>query len=76
VTHTGGHTSNTADLASATWRTSSYSAPNGNCVEIAFLPRNVAARDSKDAAGPALVFGETTWSAFLHAVKRGDLHPG
>ena len=31
----------------------------------------VAVRDSKDSAGPVLVFGPSSWSRFLNGV-RGD----
>jgi hypothetical protein len=54
------------------WRKSSYSADTGNCVEIAAKPlRLINVRDSKDAAGPALVFSITQWTKFIHHVKAG-----
>ena len=60
------------DIASAAWRKSSYSGGAGNCVEIAGgLPGAVGVRDSKDPAGPALVFSPRTWRAFVAKVKSG-----
>ncbi|HKN96498.1 MAG TPA: DUF397 domain-containing protein [Pseudonocardiaceae bacterium] len=35
------------DLSALTWRTSSYSSGNGQCVEVAFEGERVAVRDSK-----------------------------
>lgn len=53
------------DLTDATWRTSSYSGGNGNCVEVADnLPAVVAVRDSKDRSGPALTFTPSAWTTF------------
>ena len=43
------------DLSGANWRKSSASGANG-CVEVAFVEGQVAVRDSKDRAGPVLVF--------------------
>jgi hypothetical protein len=65
-----------ADLAAVTWRKSSWSAYNGNCVEVAVLRTGmVAVRDTKDAGhGPALIFGPDAWGAFTTALKSGDLH--
>ena len=59
------------DLTRAIWRKSSYSGTNGgDCVEVAGnLPGVVAIRDSKDPAGPALVFRAAQWSAFLAGVQ-------
>ncbi|MDG4816839.1 DUF397 domain-containing protein [Micromonospora sp. WMMD956] len=56
-----------ADLTGAQWRTSIRSSSNGgNCVEVADnLPGVVGVRDSKDPAGPALVFGPVAWRAFV-----------
>ncbi|GGK90639.1 hypothetical protein Sme01_53130 [Sphaerisporangium melleum] len=67
----------TADLSQAAWRRSSRSGNNGGeCVEVAGgLPHVVAVRDSKNAAGPVLVFRSDDWSDFLRAVKSGAL-PG
>jgi hypothetical protein len=60
------------DIASAAWRKSSYSGGAGNCVEVAGgLPGAVGVRDSKDPAGPALVFSPHTWRAFVAEVKNG-----
>jgi hypothetical protein len=58
------------DLSTALWRKSTYSnGSGGNCVEIADgFPGVVPVRDSKDPDGPALVFGASTWSAFIGLV--------
>ncbi|MEO3773579.1 DUF397 domain-containing protein [Micromonospora sp. B9E7] len=36
------------------------------------LPGIVGVRDSKDPAGPALVFGSTAWRAFVGMAKAYD----
>jgi len=58
-----------------TWRKSSWSAVNGNCVEVAGLPSGlIAVRDTKDAGcGPILTFESTAWGSFVDALKTGDL---
>lgn len=65
------------DLKHAQWRKSSYSGDNGgNCVEVAELPGGVrAVRDSKDQAGPALVFTAGQWREFVSASRAGDFDP-
>jgi hypothetical protein len=63
----------TVDLSRVAWRKSSQSAQSNNCVEVALVGPVTAVRDSKDPASPALVFGRTQWSAFLHAAKTGAL---
>lgn len=65
----------TTDLSEATWRKSSHSGANGDCVEVADnLPGVVAVRDSKDRSGPALVFSVSAWEAFLAGVKDSKFH--
>jgi hypothetical protein len=58
----------------ATWRKSSWSAVNGNCVEVAGLRGGlIAVRDTKDAGcGVVLTFGSRAWGAFVDALKDGD----
>jgi hypothetical protein len=52
------------------WKKSSYSAANGNCVEVAHLGGGyIGVRDSKNAALPALGFTPTGWRAFITEVK-------
>lgn len=60
------------DLIGATWRKSTRSGSGGgNCVEVADnLPGVVGVRDSKDPAGPALVFRPASWRAFVADVPR------
>jgi len=55
------------------WRKSSYSASNGgDCVEVArTLPAAVAVRDSKDPAGPKLIFTPADWAAFTESIRTG-----
>jgi hypothetical protein len=59
------------DLTRADWRKASYSGDNGGaCVEVARnLPGVVAVRDSKNPAGPALVFTQDEWAAFTAALR-------
>ncbi|MEV7773340.1 DUF397 domain-containing protein [Kitasatospora sp. NPDC086791] len=56
------------------WRKSSYSGDNGgNCIEVApGFPGLVPVRDSKDPQGPVLVFPDSSWGAFIDAVRRGS----
>jgi hypothetical protein len=55
------------------WRKSSYSGDNGgNCVEVTHaLPAAIAVRDSKDPAGPKLIFTPQAWAAFAEAIRAG-----
>ncbi|MEQ4204194.1 DUF397 domain-containing protein [Actinopolymorpha sp. B9G3] len=56
-----------------TWRTSSYSASNGNCVEVAVLDRAaMGVRDSKDRSGPVLAFTSREWNVFVSSIRAGD----
>ncbi|MFH9493491.1 DUF397 domain-containing protein [Streptomyces halstedii] len=59
------------DLATAAWRKSSYSDGGANnCLEVAHdFPGLVPVRDSKDPTGPALVFPDHAWTAFVHNVR-------
>lgn len=59
-------------LAGAKWFKSTYSGADKACVEAAFLPEGaVGVRDSKDPAGPALIFGPETWDAFTSNIGTG-----
>jgi hypothetical protein len=62
------------NLTGAQWRKSSYSNGNGgNCVEVADLDGGARAiRDSKDPAGPALMFTGSEWVAFTAGVRAGE----
>jgi hypothetical protein len=62
-----------AQLADAVWHKSSYSNPNGECVEMAPLPSgDVAVRDSKHAGGPVLVISPAQWRTLLARVRGGS----
>ncbi|QUI31841.1 DUF397 domain-containing protein [Streptomyces alfalfae] len=57
------------------WRKSSYSNDQaGSCVEVLDgHPAGVPVRDSKTPNGPALLFPSPDWSAFITALKAGQL---
>lgn len=59
------------DLSGAAWHKSRRSGGNG-CVEVAFVEDQVAVRDSKDQAGPVLVFTPFEWKAFVGGVRDGE----
>ena len=62
-----------ASAAGLEWVKSSYSGTNNNCVEVAQLPGGGrAVRDSKNPAGPALVFTPDEWSAFVLGASEGE----
>jgi hypothetical protein len=61
----------TSDAPKVVWRKSSYSSVNG-CIEVAFIDRQVAVRDSKDQHGPVLVFTFREWEAFLGGARAGQ----
>ena len=64
---------NSADLSGARWFKSSRSSGTKECVEAAHLDKGfVGVRDSKNPAGPALVFAPGKWDAFLTTAKSGE----
>nr|WP_132876748.1 DUF397 domain-containing protein [Tamaricihabitans halophyticus] len=48
-----------------TWRTSSYSGDNGDCVEVARAEDTVYLRDTKNRAGDHLTIPCSAWRALL-----------
>lgn len=59
------------DLSSVRWFKSSHSGGGQDCVEVAFAEYGmVGVRDSKDPAGPALVFSSDEWSNFTTSLDR------
>ncbi len=50
------------------WRKSSYSGPQGNCVEVGNGPAFVGVRDTKDKRH-TLTFSHDSWTSFITAVK-------
>jgi hypothetical protein len=60
----------TAGLPAFSWRKSSLSAANGNCVEVAQFPgRRIAVRDSKDPAAGPVILSAGDWRRFIDDLK-------
>ncbi|MGH3832101.1 MAG: DUF397 domain-containing protein [Pseudonocardiaceae bacterium] len=62
-------------LAGATWRKSSRSATQGQCVEIAQTPTASGIRDSKNPTGIYLTVTPPQWAGTLAMIKSGNLTP-
>jgi hypothetical protein len=61
------------DLTTATWRKSSASAAEGDCVEVTDLPSGgKAIRDSKNSGIQPLRFTAAAWTAFRQIVGTVD----
>ncbi|MGK8504160.1 DUF397 domain-containing protein [Nocardia asiatica] len=61
------------DVSGAHWFKSSRSQSGKECVEVAFLGGGmVGVRDSKNPAGPALVFTPDGWDAFTAGIADGE----
>ena len=62
-----------AELLNVTWQKSKHSNPNGACVEVAHLANGeIAVRNSRFPAGPALVYTRAEIAAFLAGAKDGE----
>lgn len=68
----------TLNLDAASWRKSTYSTGDGGeCIEVADGFEGVMpVRDSKDPAGPVLVFPAAAWQSFVAGVRAGDFPAG
>jgi hypothetical protein len=61
------------DLSGARWFKSTRSSAVKDCVEVAHLAGGmVGVRDSKNPAGPALVFTPGEWDAFIAGAQDGE----
>ncbi|MDH6543247.1 DUF397 domain-containing protein [Streptomyces sp. SPB4] len=55
-------------LTGTRWRKSSYSADQGDCVEVASQPALVAVRDSKNPDGPVFTVSPAAFAAFVRGL--------
>ncbi|MEW2353348.1 DUF397 domain-containing protein [Spirillospora sp. NPDC029432] len=68
--------SNSDRSSPISWRKSSYSGQQGECVELASVPSSkVAVRDSVDPTGPVLTFSKRQLGLFFMEVKKGSIAP-
>nr|MDT0657869.1 DUF397 domain-containing protein [Micromonospora sp. DSM 115978] len=55
-----------------TWRVSTRTGTEGQCVEARFARPRVEVRDSKDRSGPVLAFSPDAWAAFVASAGGGS----
>ncbi|MFG2913511.1 DUF397 domain-containing protein [Kitasatospora sp. NPDC048298] len=64
-------------MTQPTFKKSSYSAGDDNCVEVAIPSGPISyIHDSKDPNGPALAFDRAAHSSFIAAVSAGEFDFG
>ncbi|GHF53664.1 hypothetical protein GCM10018790_34330 [Kitasatospora xanthocidica] len=64
-------------MSQPTFKKSTYSGGNENCVEVAVPDGPVSfIRDSKDPNGPTLAIDRAAHQAFIHAVASGEFDFG
>jgi uncharacterized protein DUF397 len=51
------------------WRKASYSATNGNCVEVADATGGVLVRDTTDRGGAVLNVSAEAWKRFTASIR-------
>jgi Domain of unknown function (DUF397) len=57
----------------SSWRKSSFSFANGNCLEASSASASVLVRDTKNhGRGPVLRFTADEWDAFIGGVRNGE----
>jgi hypothetical protein len=62
----------TPTSANLGWRKAKLSLGNGQCVEVAPSNGMIVVRDSKDPAGPTLMYPTDQFAVFLNAAKNGE----
>ena len=61
------------EITALSWRKSTRSIGNGQCVEAARLTDgHLVMRDSMDTSGPMILFTRTEWHAFVRGIKDGE----
>jgi hypothetical protein len=59
-----------AGTAGVSWRKSSYSGGDNNCVQVGATGESIAVRDTKNRPGGALQFGAGQWQSFTESIRR------
>jgi Domain of unknown function (DUF397) len=54
------------------WRKSTYSNPNGNCVELAEWGSEIAIRNSRHPSAAMLIYTRAELRAFISGAKAGE----
>jgi hypothetical protein len=57
-------------MAQTAWRKSSFTASDGECVEVAFAQVEAAVRDSKDPTGPVLTVPAAGWVELVKLTRQ------
>ena len=57
-------------MTEQTWRKSSFSGSQANCIEVGQTRRVVLVRNTKDRTGPVLPIRPGSWRKFIASVRR------